>query len=122
MGHRMEGEEPEEEEMEGEGEGMEGSWMHHKECGCPFCMWMKKMKKMAMMGGMMPGMGMGMGMPWMKHIMGGGMGMGEGMGWRKFMSSEEKIAKLEEYLKQLQMEEKAVQEKIDHIRSKYGSA
>lgn len=48
-----------------------------------------------------------------------GMGMGKSMGmapWRRFMSSEEKISRLEEYLKQLQMEEKAVQEKIDHIK------
>jgi len=59
---------------------------------------------------MMPGMGM-MGM------MGMGQGMKGGMApWRRFISVEEKVAMLEEYLKQLQMEEKGVQEKIDLLK------
>jgi hypothetical protein len=67
--------------------------------------------------------GEGWGMPGM---MGGRWGMG-GPGmmggvapWRHFVSSEEKISKLEEYLKQLQQEEKGVQEKIEHLRTKAG--
>ncbi len=124
MVRRTENEEPEEEEMEGEEMG--GGWGNHEgwggmnKCGCPMCRWMMMMKKMAMMGGgMMSGM---MGMPWMRHM--GGMGMGTGMGmpgmgWRKFMSSEEKVARLEDYLKDLQMEEKAVREKIDFLRNRF---
>ena len=119
MVHGMEHEDAENEEMEGEE--MEGEWGHHKnwgmnKCGCPMCMRMKMMKKMAMSGGGM------MGTPWMKHMAGMSMGMGmgtEGTGWRKFTSSEEKIAKLEDYLKDLQLEEKAVREKIEYIRSKF---
>ena len=66
-------------------------------------------EKMEGMGGMgmMPGMGMGMGM----HM---GM-MSKGM-WRKFMTKEEKMAMMEEYLKQLQMEEKGVMEKLDMMK------
>jgi len=56
------------------------------------------------MHGMWPGMGMGM--PGM---------MGKDS-WRKFMTKEEKIAKMEEYLKQLQMEEKGVMEKIAQMK------
>ena len=49
---------------------------------------------------------------------GGGMGMGmDKNSWRKFMGKDEKIAKLEEYLKQLQMEEKGVMEKIAEMKS-----
>ena len=60
--------------------------------------------------GMMPSMGM--------HQMGMGMqGMMGKDSWRKFMGKEEKIAKMEEYLKQLQMEEKGVMEKIAEIKS-----
>jgi hypothetical protein len=102
MGHRMESEKPEEAEME-EGKEGEGGWGHHEgwgdmgKCGCPMCIWLKKMAIIRMMGGgtmgTMPDMAIGM--PSMKHA---GMmasicqGMG---GWRKFVSSEEKIAKLE---------------------------
>ncbi len=102
----------------------EGGWMHgggmgwEKNCGCPYCTMMSAMKKM----GMMHGMGM-MGPMGMKHMGMGGWGMGEEMQgaapWRKFMGSEEKIEKLQGYLKQLQMEEKAVQEKIDFLRKKF---
>ncbi len=62
-----------------------------------------------MMGRMgMMGFGMGGGM--------GGMGMGGMAPWRRFMSSEERTARLEQYLKQLQAEEKAVQERIDELK------
>lgn len=66
--------------------------------------------------------------PW--HRMGmGGMGMGRmgmmdgprmsGMApWRRFVSREEILACLEEYLKQLQMEEKAVQERIETLKKR----
>jgi hypothetical protein len=68
------------------------------------------------------GHGAFMGMGKRRHMM-SKMGMGYGMGgsmapWRRFMSSEEKIALLEEYLKQLQMEEKGVQEKIELLKKK----
>jgi hypothetical protein len=96
-----------------------------KKCGCPACRMMLAMKKMSMMRGMMPRMMPGMGMmPGMMHMgMDPSMGMGAGMGmekpsWRKFMSSDEKIAKLEDYLKDLQAEQKAVEEKIAFIRNK----
>jgi len=42
--------------------------------------------------------------------------MGE-YGWRKFMTKDEKITKMEEYLKQLQMEEKGVMEKLAMMKS-----
>lgn len=108
--------------MEDEEAGTEHGMHDWNKCGCPFCQGMRAMHKMHMMGPMMAGMGMmkGMGMP---DMMGMGMGMGMpgmmGMApWRKFMSSDEKIAGLEKYLEQLQMEAKAVQEKIEHIRNK----
>ena len=129
-----EGDEMGEEHMEGheEGKGCKGGGWDEwkmKKCGCPACRMMLAMKKMSMMRGMMPGMMSGMGMmPGMMHMgmgmgPGMGMGMGGGMGmekpsWRKFMSSDEKIAKLEAYLKDLQAEQKAVEEKIAFIRSK----
>ena len=63
--------------------------------------------------GMMPGMGMHkMGMMPGMGMMGMGMGMG---GWRMFMTKEEKMMKLQDYLKQLQMEEKGVQEMLDKM-------
>jgi hypothetical protein len=72
-------------------------------------------KKMMQGEGMhMPGMMGGrwmMGSPWMK----GGIAP-----WRRYITAEEKIAMLEEYLKQLQEEEKGVQEKIEHLRTKTG--
>lgn len=120
--------EEKEDEMAGGGEEMNeqgGPWMKHgmrnlgkigrswKKCGCPMCQWMRTMHRMSMMGGMMPGMGMGM-MRGMR--MQGVLGMAP---WRRFVSSDEKIASLEKYLKDLQLEEKAVQEKIDQIRSRY---
>lgn len=86
-------------------------WMR---CECPTCRSMQAMHHMGMMGGMMPGFG-----TW---GMIRDMGMWRKMGiphWRRFLSSEERIAWLEQYLKDLQMEEKAVQEKIDHLRTKY---
>ena len=94
--------------------GMHGGGMGwEKKCGCPYCTMMSAMKKMGMMG---------MGPMAMKHMGMGGWGMGEEMAgaapWRKFMSFEEKIEKLQGYLRQLQLEEKAVQEKIDLIRRK----
>jgi hypothetical protein len=65
--------------------------------------------------GEMQGMGMhGMGM--MPGTCMHGMGMGE-YGWRKFMTKDEKIMKMEEYLKQLQMEEKGVMEKLAMMKS-----
>ena len=109
------GEESGEESMEEApmGEGWKhrgwGDW-HMKKCGCPACLGIMAMKKMPMMGGMMSGMGM--------HHMGMG---AESAPWRKFMSSGEKIEKLEAYLKDLQMEQKAVEEKIAHIRRKFQS-
>ena len=54
----------------------------------------------------------------------GRMGMMAGFGmagmapWRRFVSREEIIARMEEYLKQLQMEEKAVQERIEAIKKR----
>lgn len=56
----------------------------------------------------MPGMMRGM---WM---------MGGAAPWRRYITAEEKIAMLEEYLKQLQQEEKGVQEKIEWLRTKTG--
>lgn len=66
-----------------------------------------------MMGGrwgMMRGQ-WGMGGPWM---------MGGMAPWRHFVSSEERIGKLEKYLEQLRLEEKGVEEKIEHLRTKPG--
>lgn len=58
----------------------------------------------------------------MRMGMGAGMGMrpdmGAGMGFqRRFVSREEIAARLEEYLKQLQAEAKAVEERISALRS-----
>ncbi len=66
-----------------------------------------------MMGrmGMMGGMGM------MRQGM-GGMGMGGMAPWRHFVSREERAVRLEQYLKQLQAEEKAVQEHIEELKKK----
>ena len=119
--------------MPGMGMGMgPGMWMHGKHCGCPYCLMARAWRKMAMMGagmmrmgmapwmGMMGGMGPGMGMGWTpgmgivkKPMMQGAPGMPP---WRHFVSSEEKIKGLEDYLAQLQMEEKGVQEQIDRMR------
>ena len=67
---------------------------------------MRGMEGMGMMPGMcMHGMGMGMGGMMGKHT------------WRRFMTKEEKIMKMEEYLKQLQMEEKGVMEKIAYMKN-----
>jgi hypothetical protein len=114
----------------GHGGGMDMASMH--KCGCPYCMMaigiLKKLALMhmwghKMLGGMMPGMGMmgGMGMKPMGMGACGHGEMGEGgmAPWRKFMSSDEKIEKLQKYLDELEKEEKAVQEKITHIRSKF---
>ena len=38
--------------------------------------------------------------------------------WRRFVSREEVTARLEEYLKQLQTEEKAVSERIEELKKK----
>ena len=96
----------------------EGGWMHRhggrmgwggmgrkgwagmgkKGWGCP-ALWSFMAVQRGM--GMMPGMSMG--------------GMAP---WRRFVSYEEKVARLEGYLKQLQLEEKAVQEKIDVLKKK----
>jgi len=51
----------------------------------------------------------------------GGMGMvgrrmGMGMGFRRFISRDEIIPRLEEYLKQLQAEAKGVEERIAELR------
>ena len=86
--------------------------MPHAGCGCPW-------HRMGMGGfgriGLMRHMGM----------MGPGMGMGGMMGgmtrmaaWRRFVSREEVTARLEEYLKQLQTEEKAVSERIEELKKK----
>jgi len=84
--------------------------MGHSGCGCSGPGAFKGLKKWRRM---MHGMGM------MPGMMGMGHGMGPGMApWRRFMSAEEKIAMLENYLKQLQMEEKGVQEKIDLLKKK----
>ena len=50
-----------------------------------------------------------------------GMGMGAGMSMgfgRRFISREEIIARLEEYLKQLQSEAKGVEEHISELKKK----
>ena len=106
-------------EGSGESGGFHGGPMSHHGPGMGYGGWgcqgrgffkaMKKWKRMMHGMGMMPGMGM----------MGMGGGMGTGMApWRRFMSVEEKVAMLEGYLKQLQMEEKGVQEKIDMLKKK----
>ncbi len=70
-----------------------------------------------MMHGMgIPGMLGGMGMMGRHMGMGGGMGMGGMDPWRRFISNEERVTRLQEYLKQLQSEEKAVQERIDELK------
>ena len=52
-------------------------------------------------------------------VMGRGMGMGMGMGFgRRFISRDEIISRLEEYLKQLQAEAKGVEERIAELRRK----
>ena len=106
----------------GWGKGMMGKGMMGGRMGmwCPMMLAFMAGRRMSMMrGGMgMPGM-MGGGMMGHMGMMGGGMGKGMASGmapWRHFVSIEEKIAKLEEYKKQLQMEEKGVDEKIDAIR------
>ena len=49
---------------------------------------------------------------------GGGMGFGPGMGFaRRFPTQEERIARLEEYLKSLQAEAKGVEEQIVRLRA-----
>jgi hypothetical protein len=54
----------------------------------------------------------------------GKMGMMGGFGipgmapWRHFVSRDEIITRMEEYLKQLQMEEKAIQERIESLRKR----
>jgi hypothetical protein len=113
----MEHHEAKDEEME---ERQDSPWMGHgmhhaggergwKKCGCPMCRGIRAMHKMGMVSGGFPGMTRGM-MP----------GMEPGMApWRKFISSDEKIAMLEKYLKDLQSEEKGVMERIEHIHSKY---
>ena len=55
------------------------------------------------------------------HHIGGGMmghhmGMGMGMGFRRFISRDEMLPQLEEYLKQLQAEAKAVEERIVELK------
>jgi len=59
---------------------------------------------------------MGMGefgpMRMMRHM---GM-MGGGAPWRRFTSREEIVTRLEEYLKQLQEEAKAVSERIEELK------
>ena len=67
--------------------------------------------------GMKKEMDMGMGMGMMPGMCSPVMGMmGKGMHWRHFMSNDEKISKLEDYLKQLQMEEKGVMEAIAKMK------
>lgn len=62
------------------------------------------------------------GMPRMEMMgrmgMMGGFGMAGMAPWRHFVSREEIIGKLDEYLKQLQMEEKAVSERIEAIKKR----
>ena len=48
----------------------------------------------------------------------GGPGMSGVAPWRRFVSREEVTARLEEYLKQLQTEEKAVSERIEELKKK----
>ncbi len=58
------------------------------------------------------------------HICGGGMmgrrmggfGMGMGMGFRRFISRDEIISRLEEYLKNLQAEAKGVEERLAELK------
>ncbi|MFH0847206.1 MAG: hypothetical protein V1894_04025 [Chloroflexota bacterium] len=59
-----------------------------------------------------------MGGPGMWGMMGHGMG-GVGMGFRRrFISKDEIIARLEEYLKELQAEAKAVEERLAEIKKR----
>lgn len=58
---------------------------------------------------------MGFGMGW-RHGGMHGFGMGMGMGFRRFVSRDEIISRLEEYLKQLQAEAKAVEERIEELK------
>ena len=46
----------------------------------------------------------------------GGFGMGMGMGFRRFISRDEIISRLEEYLKNLQAEAKGVEERIAELK------
>ena len=79
-------------------EGMGWGGMPHEGCGCPW-------HHMGMGGFRMGMMGM--------H---GGMGIG--FGFRHFVSRDEVISQLEEYLRQLQSEAKAVEERIAEIKKR----
>jgi hypothetical protein len=65
-----------------------------------------------MMGGSAP-----MGMMGRMGMM-GGFGISGIAPWRRFVSRDEIIARLDEYLKQLQAEETAVKERIDAIKKR----
>jgi len=88
--------------------GMEHGGMPHPGCNCPCHQpgMMGGNPRMDMMGrmGMMSGFGMA--------------GMAGMAPWRHFVSREEIIARLDEYLKQIQMEEEAVQERIETIKKR----
>jgi hypothetical protein len=76
--------------------------MPHPGCNCP-CHRMGMAGHMGMMGrmGMM-----------------GGFGMAGMAPWRRFVSREEIIARMEEHLKQLQAEEKGIQERIEMLKKR----
>jgi hypothetical protein len=87
------------------GSGMCGKWMM---IGLGVLAIMGAKKMMHGEGMRWPGMMRGM---WM---------MGGAAPWRRYITAEEKIAMLEDYLKQIQQEEKGVQEKIEWLRTKTG--
>ncbi len=100
--------------------GMREEGHHHSDCGC---------HGRHGEGRMHHGCNCGCGCGGYGHHMGGfgrmgmmgprmmGMGMGAGMGFgRRFISREEIITRLEEYLKQLQAEAKGVEERIAELK------
>ncbi len=100
--------------------GYEHHGEHHRDCGCG--------GHGGESGGMHHGGGCCSGHGEGHHIGGrgmmgrrmGGLGMGMGMGFRRFISRDEIISRLEEYLKQLQAEAKGVEERIAGLRKEEG--
>ncbi len=85
--------------------GYEHGFGHRHHHGCCCCCGMRR------------GYGMGFGIGMHREGMPGfGMGMGMGHGFRRFISRDEVISRLEEYLKELQSEAKAVEERIAEIK------
>ena len=109
MGRQEGGEESFMEQHGEHGEGHHGGRHYREFMGMGGSGRMGMMRHMGMMG---PGMGMGAGM--MERMA----GMTRVAPWRHFVSREEIAARLEEYLKQLQAEEKAVSERIEELKKK----